>query len=76
MTEKQRRAMRAEYEALVRRVFIPLEARGQLRTQDGTAYRRQAKGQIVRVWPKVRGKKARAADRFARRLTRQQEAAA
>ena len=51
-------------------VFVPRELGGTFRTHDGQVYRR-TDGVIRRTWPKVRGKKARAADKRLRRLRRE-----
>lgn len=58
-------------------VFIPNEQRVQgfngtaFRTSDGEVYLRDAQTQVIRsLRPKVKGKAARRAEKYARRLTR------
>jgi hypothetical protein len=60
VTDRELRATRA-------RVLVPIEQRGRLHTADGMPYRRTSAGAIVRLFPKVRGKRARALDKIARR---------
>lgn len=56
---------------LLKRVFLPIEVRGMLRTLDGTVYRRDAQtGVVRRAVPKKKGKAARRAERKARRAAR------
>jgi hypothetical protein len=81
----EHRQAQAESRDRCRMAWVPKVIHGTLRTQDGRTYRAtvhkgdKAQGTadrmtIQRVWPKERGKKARAADKLRRRQRRAHQA--